>query len=88
MRASKQPKEGERSPDSEVTERGIAPGLEVWEEREWKTCQGRTNYLRIECTTPIRSATLMAELHLNNVKTACSSLNTLCKSGGMEQVSR
>ena len=29
MRASKQPKKGERSPDSEVTERGIAPGLEV-----------------------------------------------------------
>ena len=47
MRASKQPKEGERSPDSEVTERGIAPGLEVWEEREWETCQGRTNHLHM-----------------------------------------
>ena len=34
MRASKQPKEGERSPDSEVTEKGIATGLEVWKERE------------------------------------------------------
>ena len=88
MRASKQPKEGERSPDSEVTERGIALGLEVWEEREWETCQGRTNHLCIECTTPTRSAALMAGLHLNSVKTTCSSLNTLCKSGGMEQVSR
>ena len=88
MRAFKQPKEGERSPDSEVTERGIAPGLEVWEKREWETCQGRTNHLHIECTTPTRSAALMAGLHLNNVKTAYSSLNTLCKSGGMEQVSR
>ena len=88
MRAFKQPKEGERSPDSKVTERGIAPSLEVWEEREWETCQGRTNYLRIECTTPTRSAALMAGLHLNSVKIACSSLNTFCKSGGMEQVSR
>ena len=88
MRASKQPKEGERSPDSEVTERGIAHGLEVWEEREWETCQGRTNHLCIECTTPTRSAALMARLHLNSVKIACSSLNTLCKSGGMEHVSR
>ena len=87
MRASKQPKEGERSPDSEVTERGIAPGLEVWEEREWETCQGRTNHLRIECTTPTRSVALMARFHLNNVKTTYSSLNTLCKSSGMEKVS-
>ena len=59
MRASKQPKEGERSPASEVTERGIAPGLEVWEERESKTCQGRINHLHIECSTPTRSAALM-----------------------------
>ena len=88
MKASKQPNEGERSPDSEVIERGIAPGLEVWEEREWETCQGRTNHLRIECTTTTRSAALLAGLHLNSVKTACSSPNTLCKSGGMEQVSR
>ena len=61
MRASKQPKEGERSPDSEVIEKGIAPGLEVWKEREWETCQGRTNHLRNECTTPSWLADLMAE---------------------------
>ena len=60
MRASKRPKEGERSPTSEVTERGIAPSLEVWEEREWETCQERINHLRIECTTPTKSAALMA----------------------------
>ena len=88
MKASKQPKEGERSPDFEVTKRGIAPSLEVWEKREWETCQGRTNHLRIECTIPTKSAALMAGLFLNSVKIACSSLNTLCKSGGMEQVPR
>ena len=60
MRASKRPKEGERSPASEVTERGIAPSLEVWEEREWETCQERTNHLRIECTIATRPAALMA----------------------------